>query len=230
VVIVFEGGDLAKPIIVAGINKKPSSSHSFSGSGDTTLDWSPRSTDTELPEEVRGSRTGNLIYKSPKGAMIFVDEDDGGEILRIVDRSGQEILLESPVSAGSSGNSDPREDGRLDPGDVVKGRMELVNLHDDKIKMFFDGSSRYIYIEDGEAKNFIRIDIQNGNMSILVDNDKTENVGNNKSVQVGADLSEVVGGSKSTQVTGTLTIAATGKVTVYSAAQVDVDAPIITLN
>jgi len=56
----------------------------------------------EAHPEVLGSPgfdpTAKVVYRSPKGATILVEERDGQESIRILDRTGQELSLHSPVT------------------------------------------------------------------------------------------------------------------------------------
>lgn len=111
VFISYEDGDRNKPIYFGGCygrgadekecgdNIEPSNPDPllYNGKG-----WNEPKNLNEVPEEVypygSNSPTGKVVYKSPKGATIWVQEKDEEEFLQILDRLGQSIKLSSPVA------------------------------------------------------------------------------------------------------------------------------------
>lgn len=98
VFVTFESGSPEFPIYFGGIYTvraedesditKGVSSAKVYGSG-----ICPVSTD-DLPLEVV-SGTERIIYKSLKGAVIYIDDKDGSECITITDQSGQSIIMEN---------------------------------------------------------------------------------------------------------------------------------------
>jgi len=224
VLVAFEGGDPARPIIVAGIDKRPTTDWVYSGSGDESKEWSPRDGITDLPLERRGNNTNNVLYKSPKGATFLVDEIGGAEVLKVIDRSGQFMEFSSPVIPGGGGNDLPRALGggsgpidRLAISEVTSGTMQWVNLHDDTIQMFFDGVERHIILRDGPEDNRIKLDIANDDLLIDIVRDQIENFGRDVTTDIGRNRLTTI------TINDTLVIGVNRSVTVGADDDLDVD-------
>lgn len=99
--LIYEGGSFGsgperpKPYGKIGQNG-PCSDELYDGGG-----WQSYPQLPELPYEVYedgNAPTGKVIYKSPKGAVIYVQERDEEESINIIDRLGQSIRLKCPVT------------------------------------------------------------------------------------------------------------------------------------
>lgn len=106
VFIVFEDKDQNYPLYLGGCYGKGGNSKSYGSKDNPTLfngkTWDSPPKLNELPSGVYNSEgypTGKIIYKSPKGATIMIEEKDGKECLKIIDRLGQSIRFSSPVRA-----------------------------------------------------------------------------------------------------------------------------------
>ena len=81
VFVTFEFGKAESPIYFGGIFRK--------SEGDTKI------TDgTDVPTEVL-TGAERIIYKSSKGATIYIDDTGGAESIKIIDQSGQSIIMEN---------------------------------------------------------------------------------------------------------------------------------------
>lgn len=110
VFVVFENGDRSTPLYLGGCfgggptqvkrygqieSDSPSNPELYDGGG-----WSGGESVNEVPSEVydtNSTPTGKVIYKSPKGATVFVQDKDEAEFIQIIDRIGQTVKLCSPV-------------------------------------------------------------------------------------------------------------------------------------
>lgn len=120
--IAFEEGDMTKPIYFGGVPYAGDAKtyNHLGDSKDTHPDymggpWTGGG-DYSAPKEIYSARsetqdiTRKVLYKSPKGACIYIDDTDGQESVTIVDRAGQTFKMKSPVSAGDNmGNAKSRD-------------------------------------------------------------------------------------------------------------------------
>lgn len=93
--VMFEDGDINKPVYVGGVYGKGVSSQKCVGNtGDSDVRYQQLGK-SEVPSEV-GTVNDKVIYKSPKGAIVIVRESKGYESIIIEDQLGQSITLSSP--------------------------------------------------------------------------------------------------------------------------------------
>lgn len=96
--ILFEAGDVSKPVYIGGSYGIGGKSKTYGNKGNEFISPAGR---PETPLECQVTNPNKkVIYKSPKGATIWIDEEDGHESLYIIDRAGQCITLESPSEGG----------------------------------------------------------------------------------------------------------------------------------
>ena len=98
VFVTFEGGQSNYPIYFGGIYtlrrddnedvEKAVGSYNVFNNQYVAVDKD------DLPQEVK-SGTERVLYKSLKGATIYIDDRDGGECIKIIDQSGQSIIMEN---------------------------------------------------------------------------------------------------------------------------------------
>lgn len=96
VFVTFESGRKESPIYFGGIYTVRSEDTQDKGVGSTKLYnnlFVPVGVD-DLPGEVSNG-TERIIYKSLKGAVIYIDDKDGNEKIQITDQSGQSIIMEN---------------------------------------------------------------------------------------------------------------------------------------
>ena len=100
VFVAFEAGQPEYPIYFGGIFTKRDEDDLEDGEmkGISSNDLYnniiiPVKTD-DLPQEVING-TERVIYKSLKGATIYLDDRDGSECIKIIDQSGQSIIMEN---------------------------------------------------------------------------------------------------------------------------------------
>ena len=126
VFVTFEFKEASKPIYFGGIFYKTDGTEKEIASYNVNNNKSFSSTDDDLIKEV-SSGTERVIYKSLKGATIYVDDADGKESLKIIDQSGQEISL---IHDGSSLS---RRGNKL--GITSDSKIIIDNHRGDYIKM-----------------------------------------------------------------------------------------------
>lgn len=111
VLVIFEQGDKNRPWVLAGVPKQPVEEWVY-GDNDTSMEkWLPKDTETDVPKEVRADReeTKYVLFKTPKGAALVVEEKDSEESLRVFDRAGQVVEMLSPVkTADNEANASQR--------------------------------------------------------------------------------------------------------------------------
>ena len=96
VFVTFEGGDYKHPIYFGGIYTNRSEDDNTKGVGSKKVyddEIIPVVSD-DLPLEVTNG-TERVLYKSLKGAVIYMDDRDGAECIKITDQSGQSIIMEN---------------------------------------------------------------------------------------------------------------------------------------
>lgn len=97
VFVTFEAGMQEFPIYFGGIytiRKEDSSDNKGVASRKLFNERIAPVTTNDLPTEVKEG-TERVIYKSLKGAVIYIDDQDGHEKIQITDQSGQSIIMES---------------------------------------------------------------------------------------------------------------------------------------
>lgn len=112
VLVALEHNNPSKPWVLCGVPKSVAPHQKY---GDD--DWvASDGLQTDLPQEAAGGKTA-VVFKTPKGAALYVSEEDGAEVLRLVDRAGQSVEMASPVTAAANaGNSARRGTGLASEG------------------------------------------------------------------------------------------------------------------
>lgn len=112
VFVMFENGNRSTPVYLGGcygigptapkvygqMNATSPNSEGLYNNGS----WKGYPNLVETPLEVyntSGTPTGKVVYKSPKGAEIYINDQDEAESLNIIDRIGQSIMMYSPVTS-----------------------------------------------------------------------------------------------------------------------------------
>ena len=112
VMVQFEDGDRYKPIVMGSIYGSGSKKPKEYGTGDEDdMKWESIPKISEVPEEAqRVIPTMKVLYKSPTGATIAVDESQGKEGVYLSDGLGQSISISSAlISKDNKGPNAKRE-------------------------------------------------------------------------------------------------------------------------
>lgn len=124
-------------------------------------EWLPQE-GPESPVEVLATPyepTTHVVAKSVKGHTLLVEDRDGFEVLRIIDRAGQEIRLSSPVSDSANeanalqrGTDSVIEGESFDYGDFAGGgsTVEIVGTHGQGLKIFSKADSEFFEIQSND--------------------------------------------------------------------------------
>lgn len=151
--VMFALGKLEHPVVMGGYRcdrRVPDGINdghllTLDGVSDSGADttWSPDEDESEHPKDVfedsyQGDNhpTITVWQKSFKGHTILVEDRDGFEFLQIIDRAGQVIEMNCPVTeTANEGNSEQRgsrsaiRDNQVDQGNLVGGRA-FIRLKD----------------------------------------------------------------------------------------------------
>jgi len=117
--VMFEQGSAQYPLYIGAWWKSPDETREMLTKTDPstgkTLPEAPISMGTwaqtvgpETPQEILAvpyDPTTTLIAKSTKGHTVLLEDRDGYEVLRVIDRAGQEIRLSSPVDDFNNQNN-----------------------------------------------------------------------------------------------------------------------------
>jgi len=184
VLVSFEQGDKYRPIILGGIPKstdlkpltnlpesedgqgkfrflqKDSSNWKYGVDEESMGEWesddSPAKTD--IPEEVQQDReeTKYVIFKTPKGNTIVIEEMDEAEDLKIIDRAGQVLQMFCPVtSPANQGNEERRVERNVEQTDGVpyssivgqKAYIRFIDLAKQEITLIAEEDKERILIK-----------------------------------------------------------------------------------
>lgn len=164
--LLFENSQLDNPVwIGASYSTVHDKSRSLRSVGEETFtnndnQWDYLLDTPETPSEFLENHNVKVLYKSPKGFCIYIDETDGKENLTIVDRLGQIIRMNSPANSDvvrrDLGDVENKEDLHQDAF-YGSGSIELRTSSED------DEHDSYILLEDG------KFTASNGNSSVTLD-------------------------------------------------------------
>lgn len=127
VYVMFEAGDWEHPIYLGGLYTLRKNDDGIKATKSNGLSEEYVVTRDDLPSEV-GNGNGRIIYKSLKGAVIVIDDTDTAESIKIIDQSGQSIIMENVGK-----DILPRRDGKL--GNNIKSQIVLTNNSGDSITL-----------------------------------------------------------------------------------------------
>lgn len=131
---------------------------------------------SEVPGDLDSSEYGQsgVLFKSQKGHTIKYSDQDNAEYLEIIDRSGQTIKFECPVSAiYNKGNAARRGSSKEFLGcklHIRSGKSEIV-LDNDSIKLYNDNT---LIILDETDKNNVKIKAQVKDNTVTMDKDSIQ--------------------------------------------------------
>lgn len=219
--VIFEGGYIDFPVIIGTSRGAPVRNAdnpnvllTVNGEPKSEKPWLPPDGELETPKEVfedvyEGDPhpTVRVPFKSYKGHAIIVNDEDGNEYLRIVDRAGQLMEMYCPVDEekqqGNAAQRGTRNVSRGDqlPHEVMKHKKALIKIMDlSNQEILFDatdlneeliikghcrttGTSQTIKLKSGKGKESILIEDMSGDKILLDPNSNTpilleDNVGN----------------------------------------------------
>jgi len=171
---------------------------------DVEKSWSPPNAELETPKDVFDGvfagdphPTRRVWHKSYKGHTILIEDGDGKEFLKIIDRSGQIIEMDCPVTKeigqgnaaqrgtrdaarGDQMSHDAMRDGRaLIRIKDLSGQEILFDASDGNERLIIRGRNRMgstenkITLKSGKGKDAIEIEDNAGNMIRLDPNSTT---------------------------------------------------------
>ena len=167
VFVMFEDGDRNYPLYLGGCYGKGGNSKQYGTTNDYTLyngtGWASPEQISEIPKEVynsAGSPTGKVLYKSPKGATIWIQEEDGKESVKILDALGQSIsLLNSLTKTANSYNG-----ARRNASDAYNGSSQNSD------RLCNEGYSEIAIT--GANNQYIKLASSNNNSSVVISSGK----------------------------------------------------------
>jgi len=146
VYVMFENGDPSMPVILFGVVKQPSEDNAYGECG-----WGPEPGSTsDVPVEAQNPRT-RTYFKSPKGASIYVIEDDRSERMVLVDRAGQLMEMCAPVTVAANEGNGERRGTRIASGDTQLGYDVMSGPAYMRMKDL-SGNVALLYSEEGEER------------------------------------------------------------------------------
>ena len=126
VLVTFEAGEKDTPIYFGSLLTNRGNEKRI-GSYNVNNDEKFVSDENDRIKEVIND-TERVIYKSLKGATILVDEKDGNELIKIVDQSGQSIIMENRCKTSLDRRGDTL-------GKNTQSQIVLTNNQGDSIKI-----------------------------------------------------------------------------------------------
>lgn len=163
VYVTFEGGNKNMPIYFGGVLTKRRADKFVGSNGINNNQVYKTHEQDKNTDIVHG--TERVIYKSLKGATILVDDYDGNEYIKIIDQSGQSIIMEN-----TGGKNLTRRGNKL--GKNPESQIVITNNYGDSIsikKGRIHIKSENVFIE---TDNFKQIGISNSEDTTGYDNEK----------------------------------------------------------
>lgn len=170
--VLFEAGNPNQPVYIGSMYAKNSSTYQPMGTIDD-LDslnkryvasegrWNRPGYQNEVPSEMFNSDydpevSKSILYKSPKGATIEIDETDEQESMSFIDRLGQIIKFISPVDKESNSyNSHRRFDKRCDKD--TQYDTEEISFHKKALIFVKDARGQFLRFLAKKGKSKIEI-------------------------------------------------------------------------
>lgn len=113
----FENGNPSQPVYSGGCYGIGKNEVGYVGNTDDIKRYQ-RAKIKEVPIECE-TLNKRMLYKSPKGSKIFIDDSNGKESIRVVDAVGQVVGLSCPMDTEFSKNN-----GHLDNSDMTQRDFE----------------------------------------------------------------------------------------------------------
>jgi len=208
-------GSLDTLIVMGGVDRLSSESLFYGKEGTELGKHSFSKGIPETPQETHtANRSKAVIYKTPKGAAIVIEEEDEGERTRLIDRAGQVIEMYTPVKASENEeNKSARGVGNVpDGGEVPTSKMKdgkawvkFYDLAGQTIEMVATKDGEYIKIMDKEGQSILFDPV---NKKIVIESKGTieEKMAGAKTTEIPGDWNITVGGNVNMDVTGNCNI------------------------
>lgn len=244
VFVMFEDGDRNYPLYLGGCYGKGGNPKQYGTTNDYTLyngtGWASPANISEVPTEVynsAGSPTGKIIYKSPKGATIWIQEEDGKESIKILDALGQSIsLMSSLTKDANSYNGARRSDAdahtctHQNSNQLCNGgyaEIAITGANNQFIRLSSSSSNSSIGISSGKRGAGTRITMNDDkefkialkrHLFRINDNTAELNLGSGQYIHMNADGSIYIKGSAQVNISpaGDVSILSPSKVEVQS--------------
>lgn len=115
VLVSFEYNDFSKPLYFGGIPTLGSAnSPKYYNDNDNIFSGEAiEVTDNDRIKDLDTDSAQQVVYKSPKGATIIIDDKDGEESIKIIDAAGQQIIM-----GNKSDTALPRRGNETNPPDT----------------------------------------------------------------------------------------------------------------
>lgn len=203
VLVMFEDNDRNYPVYLGGCYGRGGTVKQYGSSNDPSTyaggTWSMPYGRNEVPNEVYGQSnepTGKVIYKSPKGATIMIEESDGKESLRILDVLGQSIHMDTSLTASTnSGNGGRRINADAYYGTQHKAsrlskdgyaEIAITDASGQQIQMLSSGFGSSIRIRSGENGSGAQVVLEKTGVEIEYEGNQIQLQEDNARVEVGA--------------------------------------------
>ena len=150
--IAFDGGDVNFPVVLGTLPiapvggrkmlrdsnlKHPLGTQSMTQTSDKPWTTPPTNeSPTEYLQMVRAHPETYVPFKSPKGASLVVEDRDEAERTRLTDRSGQGLIMTSPITRGNNVNNKAQrklqnsDEGNSLPAESLVERLASLTLVD----------------------------------------------------------------------------------------------------
>lgn len=115
---------------------------------------------TDTPKDSQDNISKRVVYKSPKGSKVLMDETDGQESLLIEDANGQQIELTSPIRQELIKSETFKLGDDKAYNLKAPARVSIKNPFKDEIQILSDGKKSHINIVSGETKRGLEIDTE----------------------------------------------------------------------
>jgi len=197
VLVGFRMGEEDMPIVMGTVRGKPTAAQLLRSTRDNDVEpkWASPAGESETPKDVFQDETAAVLHpqrrvwrKSLKGHTIVVEEKDGSEFLKIIDRVGQTIEMSCPVTqeenssiAAQRGLADASRGTQFDQERLVESRGYIRICDVAGQEILLDGRSanenilianrnrsgaraQTITMSNKRGKEYVQIEDQDGNI------------------------------------------------------------------
>ena len=183
VFLLFENGESSKPIYIGGMYGTGKNNLSYTGNTGGRKRFQRIKT-RETPFEAEDLDT-KVIYKSPKGSKILINDNDGKESVRVVDALGQLFGMVTPMDASYSENNGHQTTEDMTKKDfdgwegllgralillkgLTKSKFKIASENgESEVELLADGSMRAQVLLDSEGNGSFKV----GTMGIEISGD-----------------------------------------------------------